>query len=132
MENSDDYLSVDQIACHVGAKVKVSGLVDEIEDHGGLLFIDLNDRGSLIRALVIPDDENVYAMSKKARKGYLVEIEGIVKECPISAQDFSLGKSKIEIEVKKITIISARSEEENRLKNILARINDDNIDKKII
>jgi aspartyl-tRNA synthetase len=123
MENSDGYVSIEQAGCPVGAKVKVSGIVKGIQNHGGLLFISIKDSGYLIKALVIPDNKYAYAMSQKIEKGFLVGIEGVVKECPISAQKNSSVQKEIEIEVEKITIISARDdEEENRLVGILAKI----------
>lgn len=123
MENPQNYLSISQAGCRIGARVKVSGIVSKIENHGGLLFIDVKDKGNLIRALIIPDNRNAREMSKKIAKGHLVEIEGIVKECPVSTQDVAALHGNIEIEVEKISIISARDDEEyNRLIGILEKI----------
>jgi aspartyl-tRNA synthetase len=124
MENSGGYVSIEQAGCPVGAKVKVSGIVKGIQNHGGLLFISIKDGSYLIKALVIPDNEYAYAMARKTEKGFLVGIEGVVKECPASARSTASERKEIEIEVERMSIISARDdEEENRLVGILAKIN---------
>jgi aspartyl-tRNA synthetase len=119
MENSDDYLSGEQLECRIGARMKISGIVDGVRNQGGLLFVDIREDENLVQALVIPDNEQCYAMARKIEKGYLVEIKGVVKECPHSAQGEDIRK--IEIEVEKMAIISARTEEENKSRRILDR-----------
>lgn len=100
--------------------MKISGTVEKVRNHGGLVFIDIKDDDELFQALVIPDNVQAYSMARTISKGYLVEIKGIIKECPGSAQN---GKDaqRIEIEVEKMAIISVRSEKENKSKRILDR-----------
>jgi aspartyl-tRNA synthetase len=131
MKNSDDYFSVEQLKCRIGAKMKISGTVDGVRNQGGLFFIDIKEGNNLFQALVIPDNEQGYAMARKIEKGYLVEIKGVIKECPQSAQSEDIRK--IEIEVENIAIISARTEEENKSRRILNRTkNLDSKNKKIV
>jgi aspartyl-tRNA synthetase len=121
MENPDFYLPIEKIECYIGARVKISGIVSNVRDQGGLIFIDVGNDANLVQALVIPDNVYAYAMAKKILKGYIVEINGIIKECPASIQENTAPK-KTEIAVEKIAVISTRSEEENKSKRILKRI----------
>ena len=59
---------------------------------------------------MIPDKERVFAMAQNLKQGYLVEITGVVKSCPLSAQGFLC-----EVEVETLAILSART----RLKNMV-------------
>ncbi len=111
MKKTGGYLPIEKITCYVGAKVKVVGMVTGIRNQGGLIFIDIKENNNLIQALVIPDNVCAYAMSKRISEGNIVEIKGNAKECPESVRDGYMKKT--EIEVKKIAIISARSEKEN-------------------
>lgn len=120
MENSNSYLSIEQLECRIGSKVRVTGTVKEIRNQGGLVFIDLKNRKNPIHALVIPDNIQAYTMAKSIEEGNMVEILGIVRECPQSASEWPEGK-KVEIEAEKISIISVRSEKDNESKRIFSR-----------
>lgn len=120
MQNSEDSLSSKQLECRIGKKIKILATADRVRNQGGLLFIDIKEDHKLIQALVIPDNVQAYAMARKIFRGNLIEIKGIVKECPESVQG---GKDqiKIEIEVEKMAIISTRNEKENESRRILNR-----------
>lgn len=123
METSDGYLPIEKIACHAGTKVKVLGIVRQVRNQGGLVFIDIEEGKNIVQALVIPDNTYAYAMSQRILRGYLIEIKGMIKDCPASIQDSS-EPQKVEIDVKKISIISARNEKQNR-----SRVTQENVGK---
>jgi aspartyl-tRNA synthetase len=120
MQNSEKCLSSKQLEWRIGKKIKIFGTADRIRNQGGLLFIDIKEDHKLIQALVIPDNVQAYAMARKISKGNLIEIKGIVKECPESVQS-GKDQTKIEIEVEKMAIISTRDEKENESRRILDR-----------
>ncbi|MDF1670028.1 MAG: aspartate--tRNA ligase [Roseovarius sp.] len=83
-------------ASNVGEKVRLSGWVHRIRDHGGILFIDLRDHYGVTQVLCDPDSP-VFSDVEKLRSEYCVRIDGEVK-----ARDESLINSKLptgEIEV---------------------------------
>jgi len=83
-------------ASNVGEKVRLSGWVHRIRDHGGILFIDLRDHYGVTQVLCDPDSP-VFSDVEKLRSEYCVCIDGEVK-----ARDESLINSKLptgEIEV---------------------------------
>lgn len=120
METSDEYLSVEKIACYIGAKVSVTGIVENTRNQGGLLFIDLKDDDCLIQVLVTPDNSGVYAMSQKIENGHVVEVKGVIRECPASIKEED-GPKKVEIKAENISIISARKGDENRQRDLLTQ-----------
>jgi aspartyl/asparaginyl-tRNA synthetase len=96
---------------YIGGQVLISGIVEKIEDHGGILFLEIKDLSALASAVIIPDKEKAFAMAGNLKLGYLIEISGIVKKSPLTSQDFAC-----EIEVENLAIISARTRIENMIK----------------
>lgn len=90
----------------IGEVVKLKGWVNIRRDHGKLIFIDLKDRSSMVQTVVIPGISEAYETAKKLRSEYVIEMEGLVKERPASAVNEKIPTGKVEIEVKKIKIIS--------------------------
>ncbi len=94
-----------------GEKVEINGIIEKIEDHGGILFLEVSDLSFLARAVIIPDEEKAVAIAKNLKNGYLVRITGIVKESPQGSNALLC-----EIEVETLAIISARTRVENMIK----------------
>lgn len=95
----------------VGQKIKLAGWVHIRRDHGKLIFIDLKDRSGFVQLVFIPDKEVAYKAAKETRNGYIIEVEGMVKERPGSAANEKISTGKIEIEVENAKIISQPEEE---------------------
>jgi len=104
-------VAIEKLEQYIGEQVKIGGIVEKIEDHGGILFLQINDLSFLTNAVVIPDKEIPFAMAKNLKEGYLVEITGVVKKCPLSSQGFPC-----EVEVEALSIVSARTRMENMIK----------------
>jgi len=90
----------------VGQHVKLAGWVNIRRDHGRLIFIDLRDRSGIIQAVVIPDHEQAYDEAKRLRSEFVVEMEGMVKERPMSAKNEKSPTGGVELEVSLITILN--------------------------
>ncbi len=104
-------VEIEKLGQYVGEQVRINGIVEKIQDHGGILFLEINDLSFLATAIVIPDKEKAFAMAKNIKKGYLVDISGVVKSCPLSGSGF-----ECEVEVETLAIISARTRVENMIK----------------
>ncbi len=104
-------VEIEKLEQYVGQQVKISGIVEKIEDHGGILFLEIHDLSFLATAIVIPDKEKAFAMAKHIKTGYLVDISGVVKSCPLNGSGF-----ECEIEVEALAIVSARTRVENMIK----------------
>jgi asparaginyl-tRNA synthetase len=104
-------IAIEKLEQYVGQQIRIGGIVEKIEDHGGILFLQINDLSFLANAVVIPDKEIAFAMAKNLKEGYLIEVIGIVKKCPLSSQG-----PPYEIEVETLSIVSARTRMENMIK----------------
>ena len=91
---------------YIGQDVKLAGWVHVRRDHGKLIFIDLRDRSGFIQSVVIPGATEAYEIAKNLRSEYIVEMEGLVKVRPIGAVNQDLPTGGVEVEVKRINLIS--------------------------
>ncbi len=106
-----EQVEISKLEQYIGGQVTISGIVEKIEDHGGILFLEIKDLSALASAVIIPDKEKAFAMAGNLKLGYLIEISGIVKKSPSIAQAFTC-----EIEVETLSILSARTRIENMIK----------------
>lgn len=90
----------------IGQTVKLAGWVHNRRDHGKLIFIDLRDRSGIIQSVIIPDNAEVYENAKKIRNEFVVEVEGIVKERPMSARNEKVATGGVELEVTQLVILN--------------------------
>ena len=86
----------------VGALVRLSGWINSVRDHGGVIFIDLRDRYGITQ---ITFDENHSDLVKEVRNEYVIEVEGVVsvKETP----NPKLATGEIEVVAESCRILSA-------------------------
>ena len=88
----------------VGEEIIIAGSVATKRDHGKITFIDLRDKSGLIQ--IVGSGEDFSSLKPED----VVEIEGIVKERPEGLVNAKIETGKIEIEGKKVRILS-KSEE---------------------
>ena len=60
----------------VGADVVLLGWVHRVRDLGGLLFIDVRDRGGVTQVVFDKDDEALMAKAKRLRSEFVVGVDG--------------------------------------------------------
>ncbi|MGB2940742.1 MAG: aspartate--tRNA ligase [Candidatus Dormiibacterota bacterium] len=66
-----------------GKAVRLDGWVDRRRDHGGLLFVDLRDRGGIVQVVFNPDVQpDAHRTGDSWRLEYVVEVEGEVRLRP--------------------------------------------------
>ena len=61
-----------------GKKVRLSGWVHRVRDHGGLLFIDLRDHYGITQIVCDPDSP-AFATAEKVRSEWVIRSDGGVK-----------------------------------------------------
>jgi aspartyl-tRNA synthetase len=90
----------------IGKTVKVAGWVHIRRDHGKLIFVDLRDRSGVIQTVIIPDHQEAHDNAKRLRSEFVIEMEGLVKERPMSARKEESPTGGVELEVTSITILN--------------------------
>lgn len=86
----------------IGEKVKLSGWVDSVRDHGKITFIDLRDRSGKVQ-MVAQGMERVTPESS-------IEIIGTVTARPEKLVNPNLETGTVEIQVEELTILNASDE----------------------
>lgn len=67
-------------ASNAGDAVCLSGWVDSVRDHGGILFVDLRDREGLTQVVLDPQNARLKAQFPKIKPESVLSISGLVKE----------------------------------------------------
>ena len=84
----------------IGKKMKVSGWVENIRDHGGVSFIDLRDMYGVLQ-VVIREPE----LLKGIKKEECISIDGIMEQRDEETYNPKIPSGTIELEAKKITVL---------------------------
>ncbi|WP_187428936.1 Aspartate--tRNA ligase [Roseobacter fucihabitans] len=99
----------DLTAQNVGEKVRLSGWVHRVRDHGGVLFIDLRDHYGMTQLLCDPDSA-VFAQVEKARAEWCIRIDGEVKARDASLVNAKIPTGAIEVYIRDIEVLGASAE----------------------
>ncbi|HEV3235310.1 MAG TPA: aspartate--tRNA ligase [Candidatus Dormibacteraeota bacterium] len=81
-----------------GKAVRLDGWVDRRRDHGGLLFVDLRDRGGIVQVVFNPDVQpDAHRTGDSWRLEYVVEVEGEVRLRPADNVNPEMPTGTIEV-----------------------------------
>jgi len=92
---------------NIGSEVTLAGWVDRRRDHGGLIFIDLRDRGGIIQVVFNPETSK--AAHKKAnsvRSEYVIQVSGKVAPRRKGTENPKLATGAIEVIAESIEILN--------------------------
>ena len=64
---------------HVGREIRISGWVNRIRDHGGVLFIDLRDHYGITQIVADPESK-AFDQLEQVRAEWVIKIDGEVKK----------------------------------------------------
>ena len=85
---------------HIGTKVTLTGWVDTIRDHGGVLFVDLRDHYGTTQ-IVFSDDKMLQGITKET----VVLIEGTVTKRDEETVNQKLATGLIEVRAERIEVL---------------------------
>jgi aspartyl-tRNA synthetase len=89
----------------VGLKVTLSGWVDSIRDHGGILFIDLRDREGITQVKLNPKHTpELGASAAELRAESVVTLSGEVEPRPEDMVNPSLPTGEVEVQVEAMIV----------------------------
>ncbi len=94
---------------HSGETIKLSGWVNRIRDHGGLLFIDLRDHYGITQIVVNPDSE-FFALAETIRSEWVITVTGTVIERDGAAINPKMPTGEIEVGITGLEIQSQAKE----------------------
>ena len=85
---------------HIGAKVTLTGWIDTVRDHGGVLFVDLRDHYGITQ-IVVNDDKMIAGMPKET----VILVEGEVTKRDEETVNPKLETGLIEVRASKIEVL---------------------------
>lgn len=96
-------------AANVGETVRLSGWVNRVRDHGGILFIDLRDHYGITQILCDPDSA-AFADVEKVRSEWCIRIDGEVKARDPELVNAKLPTGEVEVFIREIEVLGASKE----------------------
>ncbi|MFO8126846.1 aspartate--tRNA ligase [Yoonia sp.] len=96
-------------AANVGETVRLSGWVNRVRDHGGILFIDLRDHYGITQVLCDPDSA-AFADVEKVRSEWCIRIDGEVKARDPELVNAKLPTGEVEVFIRAIEVLGASKE----------------------
>ncbi|MBQ1252504.1 MAG: aspartate--tRNA ligase [Firmicutes bacterium] len=85
---------------HIGESVKLTGWIDTVRDHGGVLFVDLRDHYGITQ-IVVHDDSMIAGMAKET----VILVEGNVTKRDEETVNPKLATGLIEVVAEKIEVL---------------------------
>jgi aspartyl-tRNA synthetase len=83
---------------NAGEAVLLKGWVHRRRDHGGVLFVDLRDRGGIVQVVFNPELESeAHATADTFRLEYVVEVEGEVRLRPEDSINPEMSTGEVEV-----------------------------------
>src|SRR5919198_2036085 len=88
-----------------GRTVRLSGWVNRVRDHGGLLFIDLRDHYGLTQIVADPDSP-AFKIAESVRSEWVIRVDGEVKARAPETVNSNLPTGEIEVFAREIEVLS--------------------------
>jgi aspartyl-tRNA synthetase len=92
---------------NVGASVTLMGWVHTRRDHGGLIFIDLRDRGGITQVVFNPETSaDAHSLAGDIRSEFVIAVTGNVAPRPGNTVNAKLATGEIEVLVSDLQILN--------------------------
>ena len=90
----------------VGADVVLLGWVHRVRDLGGLLFVDIRDRGGITQVVFDKDDEPLMAKAKRLRSEFVIGAVGRVRRRSAETINPKLPTGEVEVVVRRLVLLN--------------------------
>ncbi len=97
----------DLSAALAGQTVSLAGWVHRRRDMGGVIFLQLRDRGGLVQVVAEPDVPDVFKAAEALRAEYVVQVTGVVRKRPESQINKDMVTGDIEIVASNVTLLNS-------------------------
>lgn len=85
-----------------GSRVRLSGWIHRLRDHGGVTFLDLRDRSGLCQVVISPE----VLGQMKLRAEFVITIDGTVAPRPDNMINKRMASGAIEVQAVKVTVLA--------------------------
>ncbi|MBI2719432.1 MAG: aspartate--tRNA ligase [Rhizobiales bacterium] len=92
-----------------GGETRLSGWVNRVRDHGGLLFIDLRDHYGVTQIVADPDSP-AFKVAETLRSEWVVRVDGKVRPRPAGTENRELPTGLVEVFANAIEVLSQAAE----------------------
>lgn len=90
----------------VGENIVITGWINSIRNHGGIMFIDLRDRYGFTQVKVdLSANQELAALAEKLRNEWVIKISGRVKARPAEMANKKTATGEIEVEAAEIEVL---------------------------
>ena len=93
----------------VQSKVRLSGWVNRVRDHGGILFIDLRDNYGITQIVADPDSP-AFKVAEMVRSEWVLRVDGEVRARSDDTVNSNLPTGEVEVFANEIEILSKSDE----------------------
>ncbi len=91
---------------YIDQTITVVGWVHRRRDHGGVIFLDMRDRGGLLQVVIDPDTPEAFATADAARSEYVLKITGRVRARYAGTENKNMTSGAIELLAKEIETLA--------------------------
>ncbi|MCB9790476.1 aspartate--tRNA ligase [Candidatus Nomurabacteria bacterium] len=95
-----------EVPAKIGEKVKVSGWVATLRDHGKLIFIDMRDWSGIIQLVVNYENKEIVEIAKSLGSEFVIEAEGTVVKREEDLVNDKIPTGGVEIKLEKLTLLN--------------------------
>src|SRR6266852_2676094 len=93
-------------AALVGRSVTLCGWTHRRRDHGGVIFIDLRDRGGLAQVVCHPDRPAAFEAAERVRNEFVLQVTGSVRRRPEGSANPELPSGEVEVLAHEVEILN--------------------------
>ena len=86
--------------------ILVSGWVENIRDHGGVIFIDLREGLNILQVVVEPQNKEIFNIAESIRNEYVISVTGLISARPEGTINKKMNTGEIELNSSSLEILS--------------------------
>lgn len=91
---------------NIDETVTLCGWVDRRRDHGGVIFLDMRDRGGIVQVVFDPDTEEHFQRADRVRSEFVLQITGRVRARDPGSVNPNMPTGEIEVLGKELEILN--------------------------
>ena len=91
---------------NIGETVTLCGWVDRRRDHGGVIFLDMRDRGGIVQVVFDPDTEEHFERADRVRSEYVLCVSGRVRARGEGTVNPNMKTGEIEVLGKQLELLN--------------------------